>query len=62
MLGQFSLYRYPRMEKANVSNGIMKNYFLYHINGQLYHHIILIFYLKNKKIKKEEEEEEKNQA
>ena len=29
------------MKKADVLNGIIKNYFLYHINGQLYHHIIL---------------------
>ena len=33
------------MEKAYVSNRIMKNYFLYHINGQLYNHIILLFFL-----------------
>ena len=29
------------MEKSNVSNGIVKNYFSYHINYQLYCHVKL---------------------
>ena len=38
------------MEKAYVSNRIMKNYFLYHINSQLYNHIILIFFFFKSKL------------
>ena len=38
------------MEKAYVSNRIIKNYFLYHINSQLYNHIILIFFFFKSKL------------
>ena len=44
-----------RIEKADMSKIIMKNYFLYHNNGQLYHHIRL-------KLKKKKNEGRKKET